>query len=285
MSHHHNHSSNRNILFIAFLLTITFTIVEIVFGFLTNSLALLSEGFHMLSDSFSLFLGFIAVIIGAKKSTQQKTFGFRRVETIAAFLNGLALLIIPIFVVVEAINRFLEPHNVLGPDMLKIAILGLVINTIVAFILSLGDREENLNLKAAFLHVFADLTSSVGVIVASLIIIHFGYVFVDPLVSIIVSIVIFIGGIKVTKESFNVLMEGVPKNMDYDKIKSSLLEIDGVLDVSKLKIWSIASCEDYLNVHLVINEDSCELEVLKHAQIVASSFELFETIQIDKKTS
>lgn len=284
MGHHHNHShshnhSNKNLLMISFILTIVFAITEVVYGFVFNSVALLSEGFHMLSDSAAMLLSVLALTIGMRAATAKRTFGFKRIETIAAFLNGLALLLIPIWVVFEAIQRIIHNESVAGEGMLAIAVFGLVINLIVAFILSRGDKE-NLNLKAAFLHVFADLTSSVGVIFASLLIINFGWNIADPIVSLIVSVVIFIGGWGVTKESLSILMEGKPKGVDTDEFRKELLAIEGVEKISDLKVWCLTIEEKYMNAHVVISDEKNYKEIQNKIHELSHKYDLHETVQI-----
>jgi cobalt-zinc-cadmium efflux system protein len=236
----------------------------------------------MLSDSVSLFLGFVAAILSLKKPTEKYGFGFRRVETIAAFLNGLALLIIPIFVLIEAFRRFVNQKEIIATDMLTVAIVGLIINIIVAIILSKGNKEENLNLKAAFLHVFADITSSFGVIIASLLILYFHFVWADAVVSIVVSIVIFIGGIKVTKEAIDTLMEATPEDINLDEIKKTILNIDGIVNITYLKCWSIASGENHLIVSLKIVPESQEQKILEQIRDILHEYDLHEAIEIEK---
>jgi len=285
MGAHHNHdhqTKNKKVLTIAFILTFIFTTIEIVFGFVYQSLSLLSEGFHMLSDSVSLLLGLLAVVIGAKKASNKKTFGYRRIETLAALFNGLALLVIPVFVVTEAVERFMNQKEVMGSGMLKVALIGLFINILVAFILSRGEKEENLNLRAAFLHVFADITSSVGVILASLIIIYYEFYLIDPIVSVLVSIVIFIGGLRVTRESWNVLMESVPEGTDVEKLRYDILSVEGVESIRSLNVWSIASGENYIMASITVMVGSNEQEVLKKVKKLFCEHEYKTYIEIKK---
>lgn len=284
-SHANEHQvKNKNILKFAFLLTIFFAILEIVSGKLVHSLALFSEGVHMFSDGLSLGLGFVAAFLTMKMAPKNKTFGYSRIETIAAFLNGLALLAIPIYVFIQALGRFFHPQQVLGLNMLVVAVIGLVINGLVAFMLSKGDHEHNLNMRAAALHVIADLISSVSTIIASLLIIKFGWVIVDPIISIIVSAIIFKGGLSITKESFHILMEGAPEGVCPDNLKEELEKLHGVKDVHDIHVWTVSSGFHSLTCHIVVENEHLKEEILK--QSMAKIRELFEiehvSIQLEK---
>src|SRR5690606_702233 len=185
----------------------TFMIVEAIGGFLTNSLALISDAGHMLSDAAALGLSLLAFKIGERKATKEKTFGYKRFEIIAAFINGVTLIIISLYIFYEAITRFVEPQMV-DSSMIFIAILGLLVNIGVALLLMKGDSKDNLNIRSALLHVIGDLLGSVGAIIAGLLIMAFGWYIADPIASILVAILITISGYRVTKDSLHVLMEG-----------------------------------------------------------------------------
>jgi len=284
MSHNHDHShtKNRNILLFAFLFTLFFAIFEVISALVVHSLALLSEGIHMFSDGISLGISFFAAVIALKPLSKNRTFGSRRIETLAAFINGLTLIGIPIYVFIEAIIRFFHPQPIMSKQMLLVAFVGLVINSIVAYALSKGDAENNLNVRAAALHVISDLVSSVSVIIASLLIMKFHWTFIDPLVSALVSIVILKGGLTITKEAWNVLMEGTPQDVNIDEITNELHSLKGIKDITKLQIWSIASGENYINLHIHIDETTNEQEILAQLQKITDQYHLHETIQITK---
>lgn len=205
--HTHTHNANKKALLLAFLLTTGFMLAEAVGGYVTNSLALLSDAGHMLSDAVSLGLSLLAFKIGEKRPTSEKTYGYKRIEILAALFNGIALIIISIYILIEAIRRFRESVEVAGVGMLSIAIVGLLINIGAAFILMRGDTSENLNLRSAFLHVLGDLLGSVGAIVAALLILFFGWEVADPIASILVSILVIVSGWRVTKDTLHILME------------------------------------------------------------------------------
>ena len=198
-------------------------IVEVIGGLVTNSLALLSDAGHMLSDAVALGLSFFAIKLGEKKASQSKTFGYRRFEIIAASLNGLTLMAISLYIFYEASQRFLNPPEVQSTGMLIISVIGLLVNIAAAWILMSGDKEENLNVRSAFLHVIGDMLGSVGAITAALLMIFFGWGIADPIASVIVAVLILISGWRVTKDSFHILMEGTPEQFDVDDVKTALL--------------------------------------------------------------
>lgn len=228
-------------------------IVEIIGGVLTNSLALLSDAGHMLSDAISLAVALAAFKMGEKAADSARTFGYRRFEILAAVFNGVTLIVIAVFIVVEAAGRFVNPPEVATTGMLIIAALGLIINIIVAKILMSGDTHDNLNMKGALLHVFGDLLGSVAAIVAALSIMFFGWGFMDPLASVIVAILIAVSAFRILSQSLNVLMEGVPENIDVDTVINTINNIEGVEDAHHLHVWSISSGMNAMSIHVVVN--------------------------------
>lgn len=190
-AHGHVHTDNKKVLMFSFIIISLFMLVEIIGGFLANSLALLSDGFHMLSDAISLGVALIAFIYAEKHATKSKTYGYKRFEILAALFNGVTLFIISIIIIIEAIRRFLEPPEVQSKEMFIISVIGLMVNIIVAILMFKGgDTSHNLNMRGAFLHVLGDLFGSVGAIVASLLIWGFNFTLADPLASILVSLII-----------------------------------------------------------------------------------------------
>ncbi|WP_171777885.1 cation diffusion facilitator family transporter [Priestia megaterium] len=197
---HHHHTENKKILFTAFLLTAIFAALEVTYGVWSFSLSLLSEGVHMASDGISLLIAALAVMIASTTSNK-----YKKAEPIAAFINGISLIIVPIIVVYEAINRLVNgSQQILSKEMFIVAVIGLIVNLIVAFILSRGEKD-NINVRAAMMHIIADLLSSVSTIVVSLLIMFYDLDFVDAIASIVISIIIFSGGWKITKESIRML--------------------------------------------------------------------------------
>lgn len=258
MSHDHDHAhgANKKALMIAFIITTIYMVVEAIGGFLTNSLALLADAGHMLSDSISLGVGLIAFIVGEKAVSKSKTFGYKRFEILAALFNGATLVVIAGYIFYEAYQRFMDPPEVASVGMLFIGIVGLLVNVLVAWMLmSKGDTEENLNLRAAFLHVIGDLLGSVGAIVAGLLIFFFNWGWADPLASVIVAILITISGGRVVRESVHVLMEGTPKNIELEKIKQTIEKHGKVQSIHDLHVWNITSEQIMLSCHAVTNSD------------------------------
>ena len=264
--HSHNHTNNKKALFWAFLLIATFMVVEVIGGVITNSLALLSDAGHMLSDAAALGLSLFAMKLGEKKATQSKTYGYKRFEIIAAALNGLTLIVISIYIFVEAYHRFSEPPEVQSMGMLTISVIGLIVNIIAAWILMSGDKDENLNVRSAFLHVLGDMLGSVGAITAALLIYFFDWGLADPIASVAVAILIIISGWRVTKESFHVLMEGTPEQIELDEVKEEIMKIPEVKDVHDVHVWSITSGMLMLSGHIAVKGEGAHDRVLKKAQ-------------------
>lgn len=254
-SHDHSHSRNKKTLLIAFLIITSYMVVEAVGGYLTNSLALLADAGHMLSDSISLGVGYLAFSIGEKAADQMKTYGYKRFEILAAVFNGVTLVLISLYIFYEAYHRFSDPPEIATSGMLAIAVIGLLVNILVAWILMRGgDTKENLNLRAAFLHVLSDLLGSVGAITAALLIIFFGWAWADPLASVVVAILVLISGWRVTKEAVHVLMEGTPKNVDLEQVAQTIEALPAVKSIHDLHVWSITSGKNAMSGHVVIKK-------------------------------
>ncbi|WP_047986477.1 cation diffusion facilitator family transporter [Ornithinibacillus californiensis] len=251
--HDHTHGANKKALWISFIIITAYMIVEAIGGFLTNSLALLSDAGHMLSDSISLGIGVLAFTLGEKVANHSKTYGYKRFEILAAVFNGVTLLLIAIYIFFEAFHRFQDPPEVASTGMLVIASIGLLVNILVAWILMRGDTHDNLNMRAAFLHVIGDLLGSVGAVTAALLIIFFGWGWADPLASVIVAVLVLFSGWRVTKDAVHVLMEGTPKNVDLNDIIHTMENTDGVLSIHDLHVWSITSGQNALSCHAVVD--------------------------------
>ncbi|MDR2951157.1 MAG: cation diffusion facilitator family transporter [Prevotella sp.] len=266
-NHNHVHNANKKALTISFFLIAGFMFVEFIGGYLTNSLALISDAGHMLSDAVALGLSLSALIFGARAATSSKTYGYKRFEILAALLNGIVLVLLSIFIFKEAIERLSSPPHVIGRGMMIISIVGLVINIIVAYILhSQGSTKENLNVRSAFLHVIGDLLGSVGAIIAAILIMLFGWYIADPIASMIVSLLVLYSGWNVLKESVNILMEAKPSNIDSEQVISILKSIDGVEDIHDLHIWMITSDFSVMTVHLKVRTESDRDIILEKAK-------------------
>lgn len=253
--HDHSHSSNKKVLLISFIIITIYMVIEAVGGFLTNSLALLADAGHMLSDAISLGIALLAFTLGEKAANYQKTFGYKRFEILAAVLNGLTLIIIAIYIFYEAIKRFQSPPEVASTGMLIIAIIGLLVNILVAWIMMRGgDVEENLNMRGAYLHVISDMLGSIGAIIAALLIIFFDWGWADPVASVIVALLVLRSGYHVTKSGLHILMEGTPANVNIDRVIETILNTSGIQGVHDLHVWSITSGLNAMSCHAVVDD-------------------------------
>ncbi|MBH0157160.1 MAG: cation diffusion facilitator family transporter [Bacillota bacterium] len=283
--HHHHGSNNKNALKWSFFLIASFMIVEVIGGLWTNSLALLSDAGHMLSDAAALGLSFLALTMGQRKATHSKTFGYKRFEILAAFLNGITLILISLYIFWEAYHRIVDPPEVVSSGMLIISFIGLLVNIAAAYILMKGDKDENLNVRSAFLHVLGDMLGSVGAIVAALLIMFLGWSIADPIASIIVAVLIIISGWRVTKDSFHILMEGTPLNLDVEKVKEVILSLPEVKGVNDLHVWSITSDFPALSCHVVKETSADYKEVLNQVKkVLHDEFHIHHTtIEVDEE--
>lgn len=280
---HHHHTNNKKALLLSFSFIAIFMVVEIIGGLLTNSLALLSDAGHMFSDAFALGLSLFAFKLSEKATNHSKTFGYKRFEIIAAFINGLTLALISIYIFWEAYNRFLEPPEVSG-TMLWIAVIGLIVNIVVAYILMYsGDTKENLNMRSALLHVLGDLLGSVGAIVAGILILLFNWNIADPIASIFVAALILVSGLRVIKDSIHILMEGMPDHLSFKEIENQLMQLQGVTSVHDLHVWTITSGFPALSCHIVVEDGLDRDHLLQHAsKLLHDQFEIHHTtIQIE----
>ncbi|WP_077212252.1 cation diffusion facilitator family transporter [Bacillus dakarensis] len=253
--HDHTHGANKKTLMISFIIITGYMIIEAIGGFLTNSLALLSDAGHMLSDAISLGIALLAFTLGEKAANYSKTYGYKRFEILAAVLNGITLVLIAIYIFYEAIQRFQNPPEVASTGMLMIASIGLLVNIFVAWIMMRGgDVEENLNMRGAYLHVISDMLGSIGAIIAALLIIFFGWGWADPLASVIVAALVLRSGYFVTKSGLHVLMEGTPQNVNVDDVVETIQNTKGILGVHDLHVWSITSGLNALSCHAVVSD-------------------------------
>lgn len=256
--HHVEHvkkqNQSRRTLWASLFITLFFMIVELIGGILSNSLALLSDSMHMLSDVLALGLSMLAIYFASKKPTSNHTFGFLRLEILAAFLNGLALVVISIGICYEGIMRMIHPQAVDVKLMLIISTIGLIVNIVLTFILMRSLKgEDNINVQSALWHFIGDLLNSVGVIVAVAVIYFTGWVLVDPILSILISIIIFRGGYKIVRNAWIILMERVPEGYDSDAIIADIKAFDGVLDVHEFHLWAITTEHYSITAHIVVD--------------------------------
>ncbi|WP_414457362.1 CDF family zinc transporter ZitB [Enterobacter kobei] len=245
MAHTHSHASspgNDNVkrLMLAFGVTATFMVIEVIGGLVSGSLALLADAGHMLTDAAALLFALLAVQFARRPPNARHTFGWLRLTTLAAFVNAIALVVITILIVWEAIQRFRHPQPIAGTTMMVIAVAGLLANILAFWILHRGSGEKNLNVRAAAFHVLGDLLGSVGAIVAALVILYIGWTPVDPILSVLVSCLVLRSAWSLLKESVNELLEGAPASMDIDELKRNLRRsVPEVRNVHHVHVWQV----------------------------------------------
>jgi cobalt-zinc-cadmium efflux system protein len=269
---------DRNRLIFALGLTATIALAEAVGGYLTNSLALMSDAGHMLTDVSALALSLLALWFSGKPANIKKTYGYYRMEILSALLNGVLLLGITVVILVEAWERFRSPTPVVLGPMAAVALVGLVANlAALAFL----HRTHSLNVRGAFMHVLGDALSSVGVLVGAGIMAFTGWFVVDSIISVLISVVIVVGAIRLVRDAVDVLLEAVPAHVDLEAVRTLLLKVNGVSAVHDLHVWTISSGLYALSVHLVVvNAQACNNDEI----LSAVKHELFDRFGIDHTT-
>ncbi len=263
--HSHSPGSNRRRLTAVLVLTFLYMLAEAIGGFLTNSLALLSDAGHMLADVASLVLALLALWFAARPVTVRKTYGYYRMEILAALANGAALVVISLLISYEAFHRFKSPEAVKGFEVMLIAIGGLAVNAVSALVLHSASRE-NLNMRGAFLHVMGDALGSVGAIVAGVLIWRWGWTLADPLISVAMCLLIIYSSWQLIRESVNILLEGTPSHIDIRAVVEAMHKAPGVTDVHDLHVWTISSGMEALSAHVTIEGGVSHRGVLEALQ-------------------
>ncbi len=273
---------NQSPLRIALVITTAVLLVEVAGGLLSHSLALLADAGHMLTDVAALGLGLFAFWLSGRPASSGRTFGWRRFEIFAAFLNGVALWIIAAVIGYQAFLRLQSPRPVKGGLMLAVAAFGLAANIVVAAVLY-RDREHSLNIRGAFLHVVADALGSVGVLAAAVLIAVTRSTIWDPIVSAGVCLLILWSSARLIRDSFRIFMEGAPANLDTGAIRETLAALDGVLDVHDLHVWTITSGFVSMSAHLKVRTGMDTKDVLRRAhEAISSRFKVVHsTFQIE----
>jgi len=272
MAHHsacHHHpgashdlrSSNRRSLLAVLLLVAGYMFIEAAAGLLTGSLALLADAGHMLSDAAALGLSLIAAKLAEKSATPQRTYGYYRTEVLAALVNGTALLVISVFILLEAYARLKQPQEVLGAAMMGVAAGGLLVNLAGLWILSAG-RKENLNIRGAWLHMLTDMLGSVAAIAAGACVWLLNWHWIDAAASALIALLVIYSAWQLLLESLAVLMESAPRGIDVDEVRAAMLATPGASAVHDLHVWSITSGLDTLSAHVVIENGAGHKELL-----------------------
>lgn len=272
--HHHHlgaHAADKQVLRVSLLVIGAYMLVEIIGGWLTNSLALLSDAGHMFSDALALALSLLAFHLSERPVNQRQTFGYKRFEIIAAAVNGIALMVIAVLIVYEAIGRFINPPAIATRGMLIISVLGLVVNIAIAWYMHRSsETEHNVNMRGAFLHVLGDLLGSVGAIVAAILMMLFGWRWADPLSSVVVACLIAYSGIGILKTTLRILMEGTPDDIELEQLGNLILAMPGIKAVHDLHAWTITSKMNALSCHIVVDGTITVAEAEKLVNELAS---------------
>jgi len=285
LTHDHAHgarTSSARALLVTLALTAAYTVAEVIGGLITGSLALLADAGHMLSDTGSIAVALVAIGLARRPATAQRSFGFKRAEILAALLNGITLVAIAIWIFIEAGRRLSDPPEILGGWMLVIALGGVVINIAAALILARGERSS-LNLQAALRHVIADLLGSVGVIAAAVVILTTGWVYADPLISVLIGILVAGSSWSVLRESVSILLESTPRGIDAADVQTRMNAVDGVANVHDLHIWTITSGFPALSAHVLVERgEDCHAKRRELERVLDAEYEIdHTTLQVD----
>ena len=287
--HHRNHfkiqKKSKKTLYVTLFLTLFFALMELFGGLFSNSLSLVGDSFHMFSDVLALGASMVAIYFEAKKPTEKFTYGFLRLEVVVAFLNGIVLMLISVGMIYESVIRFFNPKEIDFGSMFFIALVGLIFNIVITWILfSSTKKENNINIKSAMLHFLGDLLNSVGVIISSIIIYFTNFVYIDIIMSVVISVIIFIGGYKISKEAFFILMEAVPSEIDLNTLRNELLNIDGIKNIHELHVWKNDNEEISFTAHILLDnyEKHNNYRIINEIKEKLAVYDIFHmTVQIE----
>ncbi|HUJ03117.1 MAG TPA: cation diffusion facilitator family transporter [Rhizomicrobium sp.] len=284
--HHHDHEhgpSDGARLTIALAITLVFLAVEVAGGLLAGSLALLADAGHMVSDAGALAMSLAALRLGARAPDKSRSYGYRRLEVLAAFVNAIVLVAISVWIVVEAVRRFASPEPVIGGTMLVVAIAGLLAN-LAAFAVLHGGGRENLNLRSAVLHALGDLAGFAMTILAALIIMYTGFYAADPILSILVALLILRGALGILRDSGHILLEGTPHAIDPDDVRDELKAVlPGEADVHHIHVWAIGAGQTVATLHVGgLDEGRADAAILAIKQRLKQRYGIsHSTIQVE----
>lgn len=252
MAHTHETKDNDGAIKFGLILNTTFTIIEFVFGILTGSLALIADAAHNLTDTFTLSVSFIANRLARREANESKTFGYGRAAILAALLNASVMLAVAAFIVIEAIQRLGNPHSIEGGVVVTIAFIGILVNGSIAIVLS--KNRKDLNMRSAFIDMSFDALSSLGAVIAGLVIWLTGITWVDSVVGLVIATLLVYNTLKILSEAVQILLEGTPKDLDITAITRAITDEDKVLSVDDMHLWAIRSGYNVLSCHIVIDE-------------------------------
>ena len=285
--HHHNHAIERlsTIYIVAVALNLLFVIVEAVAGFVGNSIGLLSDAGHNLSDVFSLLLAMIALKLASSHATKRFTYGHRKASVLISLLNAIILLVAVGAIIVESIEKFFTPTEVNGTLIIWTAAVGIVINGVTAWVLS-RQNQHDINTRGAFLHMLADTLVSVGVVVSGIVINLTGWTLVDPIIGLVIAVVILVSTWSLLSESLRMSTDAVPEGFDVDEIKKKIESLEGILNVHHIHIWAISTTETALTCHIVIPEAAMLEEVTDRVKTLLDGMNIHHsTLELETKSS
>ena len=267
-------------------LTLAFTAVEIVGGVLTGSLALLADAVHMLSDNLALALALLAVWLAGRPSTPERSFGYQRAEILAALANGVILVLLAVWIFVEAWGRLMDPPDVLAGWMAVVAGVGLAVNLAAAAILARAGHDT-LNMRAALRHVIADALGSAGVLLAALVILVTGWRYADPLAGALIAVAVLASSWSVLRDSVNILLEAAPKGIAAGELGRRLAQMPGVVEVHDLHVWTITSGFPALSAHVLVErDDDCHARRRELEELLLTEYGIeHTTLQVDHAAS
>jgi cobalt-zinc-cadmium efflux system protein len=279
---HDVRAQNRRVLAVVLGLTAAFTLVEVVGGIATGSLALLADAAHMLSDNFALALALLAVWLAGRPSTPDRSFGYQRAEILAALVNGVILVALAIWIFVEAWQRFSNPPDVLAGWVAVVAVLGLAVNLGSAYLLY-RHGSDTLNIRAALRHVLADALGSVGVLASAFVILVTGWQYADPIAGVVIGLLVLASSWTVLRDSVQILLEGAPKGIDAAALGRRLAEMPGVVDVHDLHVWTITSGFHALSAHVLVERgDDCHARRRELEDVLLREYGIeHTTLQVD----
>jgi cobalt-zinc-cadmium efflux system protein len=280
-AHDHAHELGTRRLTIALVITALFLVAEVVGGLLSNSLALLADAGHMLTDVGALALSLFVAWFSRQPATPQKTYGYLRWEILAAFINGAVLLLASAFILYESVRRIASPEPIVGGLMLVVAVLGLGVNAVSAWLLH-GSAHHSMNIKAAYLHVLGDLLGSVAAIVAAVLVRWKGWLVADPIASMVMTGLIVAGAWRLVREAVDVLLESTPKHIELDSLRLAMSQVRGVGEVHDLHVWTLTSGVVAMSAHAVAPDAAEHQRVLEDLHVAVGRFGIrHATIQLE----
>jgi cobalt-zinc-cadmium efflux system protein len=243
----------RNRLVLAIWLNLFMMAAEIIGGILTHSLALLSDAGHMFTHIFALVISYVALQFAQRDHDSEKTFGYYRAEPIAALINGITILVIVFVIAAEAIKKFIAPEPIRAQEMFIVAVAGLIVNLLGAFILK-DSAKDDINIKGSFVHLLTDTLSSVAIVIGGAVIIWTGWDIIDPILGLVISVVVAVWGIRLMKEATHVLMESAPKSIDVEELTGKLRDVEGVRAIHDVHVWEVSSGMYAMTCHVLVDD-------------------------------